>query len=198
MSNLPEYTGELACCEVCGYPDASTEYVPKSGKRIDPHRMDQNGNPWPADRFLKRTCDRCGFQWAEACVPPVDPATLFCAECRDTGAKGGEPCAACQPLPYQGPCTSVSGGDRCQLVEGHLGNHRRNHVQWGVGRCLSENLGDRCELAGDHMVSHRYGQREWAWLTPDRCPVLSAQGRQCIHDAGHLVELGPVAPHKFA
>lgn len=67
MTHLPEYTGDLAYCDACEWPEAATEYVPAI---LGPVSLDRRVNPcgggWPVGAFLKRTCERCGFQWAEA------------------------------------------------------------------------------------------------------------------------------------
>lgn len=68
---LPEYTGDLAYCQPCGWSDALTEYVPAiAGLASVSRRIDSNGVSRPAQAYLKRTCERCGFQWAEATLPP--------------------------------------------------------------------------------------------------------------------------------
>lgn len=64
---LPEYTGDLAYCQPCGWSDALTEYVPAIiGIAGLARIINPAGGSWPAVAFLKRTCERCGFQWAEA------------------------------------------------------------------------------------------------------------------------------------
>ncbi|AKA61704.1 hypothetical protein SEA_YDN12_37 [Streptomyces phage YDN12] len=101
---IPEFTGDLAHCDPCGWPDADTTYVPAS---LMPGDLDRTMNPfggrWPAFAFLKRTCLRCGFQWAEAPLPPSDP----------------EDAAGCDVL-------SVA-GSRCKLRAGHFNTHTSPH-----------------------------------------------------------------------
>lgn len=64
---LPEYTGDLAYCQPCGWSDAHTEYVPAITGIAELARIiNPAGGNWPTVAFLKRTCERCGFQWAEA------------------------------------------------------------------------------------------------------------------------------------
>lgn len=76
---LPEFTDELAHCDPCGYPDANTTYVPASLMPGDPDRTrNPFGGRWPAFAFLKRTCLRCGFQWAEAPLLPRDQTDGLC------------------------------------------------------------------------------------------------------------------------
>jgi hypothetical protein len=68
---IPEFTDDLAHCDPCGWPEAATEYVPASLVPGDLSRtMNPFGGRWPVFAFLKRTCTRCGFQWAEAPMRP--------------------------------------------------------------------------------------------------------------------------------
>lgn len=70
---IPEFTDDLAHCDPCGWPDADTEYVPASLMPLDTARnVNPFGGRWPVFAFLKRTCTRCGFQWAEAPLPRQD------------------------------------------------------------------------------------------------------------------------------
>lgn len=70
---IPEFSDDLAHCDPCGWPEADTEYVPPivGGVSIE-RRVNPFGGGWPAFAFLKRTCTRCGFQWAEAPLPRQD------------------------------------------------------------------------------------------------------------------------------
>jgi len=76
---LPEFTDDLAHCDPCGWADAGTEYVPAI---VGIAALDRVVNPfgggWPVFAFLKRTCLRCGFQWAEAPLPPLEPRGPQC------------------------------------------------------------------------------------------------------------------------
>jgi len=65
-AGLPEYSGELALCDACGFCDAETEYVPSNWFRLDRGKGLVNLTSGPAGSFLKRTCERCGFEWAES------------------------------------------------------------------------------------------------------------------------------------
>lgn len=70
MSNLPPYSGDTnegVDCIKCGFYIATTEYMPPA-KGILPHTLPGVGGT-THDEFLKRTCDRCGYEWAEACMP---------------------------------------------------------------------------------------------------------------------------------
>lgn len=74
MTHLPEYSDDLAHCDPCGWPEADTEYVPAVvGPASSDRRINPSGGSWPVFAFLKRTCLRCGFQWAEAQLPPQVP-----------------------------------------------------------------------------------------------------------------------------
>lgn len=64
---IPEFSADLPYCQPCGWQDADTEYVSASGNPGDLSRtLNPFGGRWPVFAFLKRTCLRCGFQWAEA------------------------------------------------------------------------------------------------------------------------------------
>lgn len=98
---LPEFSDDLAHCDPCGWPEADTEYVPAiAGPVAIERRVNPFGGGWPVFAFLKRTCTRCGFQWAEAPLPP-----------RQEDAPNA--------------CEVGLGIDKmCVLDEGHTGSHR--------------------------------------------------------------------------
>lgn len=64
-----EYSGELACCGVCGWSDASTEYVPSVAGGTRAALFNHTGDQMPDHQFLKRTCNRCGYEWGELVLP---------------------------------------------------------------------------------------------------------------------------------
>ena len=76
---IPEFTDDLAHCDPCGWADAGTEYVPAIvGPVSIERRVNPFGGGWPVFAFLKRTCTRCGFQWAEAPLPPRQEENQLC------------------------------------------------------------------------------------------------------------------------
>lgn len=100
---LPEFSDDLAHCDPCGWPDADTAYVPAiAGPVVIERRVNPFGGGWPVFAFLKRTCTRCGFQWAEAPLLPQVPDQL---------------CGV----------TAIS-GDRCKLPAGHFDTHTSPHL----------------------------------------------------------------------
>lgn len=85
---LPEFSDEFSFCQACHWQDADTKYVAPSGSPLG-DRRDQQGNLWPVCAFLKRTCTRCGFQWAERTAEREDaPVDGFC----DVLSVGGSKC----------------------------------------------------------------------------------------------------------
>lgn len=71
---LPEFSDDLPYCDACAWPEADTTYVPAAAGMVSTaRRINPSGGHWPAFAFLKRTCTRCGFEWAEACVSPRQP-----------------------------------------------------------------------------------------------------------------------------
>lgn len=68
---LPAFSGDHPPCVKCGIRDAYTQYVPprqpvyERGRVLITYR----------DEFLKRTCSRCSYEWAEACVPARQTST---------------------------------------------------------------------------------------------------------------------------
>lgn len=83
---LPEFSADLAHCDPCGWPEADTEYVPASTHPGDLSRaLNPFGGRWPVFAFLKRTCTRCGFQWAEAPLPPRQEEEAGDVNCRCDG-----------------------------------------------------------------------------------------------------------------
>ena len=71
MSALPEYSGDFSHCWACGNPEAETTYVPRikspSDAISEKRTVHRDPKPGP-DPFLKRTCTRCGYTWAEQTV----------------------------------------------------------------------------------------------------------------------------------
>lgn len=68
--DLPEFSEDWVHCEACDWADAATEFVNKfegSWTGIDAVRRDRlnSGKHQPLCAYLKRTCTRCGFEWAE-------------------------------------------------------------------------------------------------------------------------------------
>lgn len=158
VSQLPQFTGGRARCQPCGWPEAATEYTPPfaGGVQRVLDRRDLDGNRWPSGRFLKRTCTRCGFEWAEACVGDVIEAD-----------------AARRP----GRCLSMNLGDRCERNDMHPGYHCYGGREWAgpqhvaphpdgsvlFAQCGSMNLGDRCIKPRGHTGTlHRNDSRGWA------------------------------------
>lgn len=127
---IPEFTDDLAHCDPCGYPDADTTYVPASLMPGDLERlMNPFGGRWPVFAFLKRTCLRCGFQWAEAPLSPQQPDQPEL--CGDRSA-GGPPCnlqaGHLSPHVSSHPCPAPAVlGMKCSLPAGHRSPH-----QWGL------------------------------------------------------------------
>lgn len=71
--DLPEFSGDLAHCDACEWPDADTAYVPPfdgAWTGLDAVRRDRlnSGKHQPLCAYLKRTCGRCRFEWAERLV----------------------------------------------------------------------------------------------------------------------------------
>lgn len=100
---LPEFSEDLAYCDPCGWTDADTEYVPAiAGLVVIERRVNPFGGGWPVFAFLKRTCLRCGFQWAEAPLPPRQEDQL------------------CD--------VSAISGDRCKMPAGHFDTHTSPHL----------------------------------------------------------------------
>lgn len=95
VRDLPEFSDDLACCQVCGWADALTKYMPGVERHVS-ERRDCEGKRWPLGAFLRRTCGRCGFQWGEQLID------------RDR-------------LPEDAFCDVLStGGDRCNQRPGHF------------------------------------------------------------------------------
>lgn len=72
-ADLPEFSGDLACCDACEWPDAKTGYVtafPTGRNSLGAVAREflNSGKPRPLCAFLLRVCTRCGFQWAERLI----------------------------------------------------------------------------------------------------------------------------------
>lgn len=157
---LPEFTDDLAHCDPCGYPDADTTYVSAS---LMPGDLDRTINPfggrWPVFAFLKRTCLRCGFQWAEAPLPPQQPAPELCDVRAVSGYRCkmpaghfdiGDPHLFEPPQPEQ--CGDRSaGGSPCNLQAGHLSPHTSPHPCPAPAA-----LGMKCSLPAGHHSPHQW------------------------------------------
>lgn len=68
--DLPEFSDDLSHCDMCSYPDAAVEFVNRfegAWTGLDAVRRDRlnSGKHQPLCAYLKRTCRRCGFEWAE-------------------------------------------------------------------------------------------------------------------------------------
>lgn len=71
---LPEFSDDLSHCDACAWPEADTVFVTAIlGAASVDRKVNPCGGHWPVFAFLKRTCIRCGFEWAEACVSPRQP-----------------------------------------------------------------------------------------------------------------------------
>lgn len=117
---IPGFSDDLAHCEQCGWADADTEYVPASRSPLD--RINPFGGSWPPFGFLKRTCTRCGFQWAEAPLPRQQPEPEGC----DVRSVSGARCLKHKdhfnhltsphqfPVPEQSTVTVLMGQGDCQ------------------------------------------------------------------------------------
>ena len=85
---LPEFSDDLAHCDPCGWPEADTLFVPAiAGAASVDRRINPFGGSWPVFAFLKRTCQRCGFQWAEAPLLPRDQPDGTCDVLAMSGAR---------------------------------------------------------------------------------------------------------------
>ncbi|AMD42781.1 hypothetical protein SEA_XKCD426_40 [Streptomyces phage Xkcd426] len=99
---LPPYSGDNDFgpdCVKCGFDSASTEFMPDS-TGFNPDRVCY-GYPYRGE-FLKRTCLRCGYAWAEAVIRPVPQAR----------------------------CGSTNQDFRCDLAEGHSTQHTDGLATW--------------------------------------------------------------------
>ena len=94
---IPEFSDDLAHCDPCGWADAGIEYVPAiAGPVAIDRRVNPFGGGWPVFAFLKRTCTRCGFQWAEAPLLHREGPTLLLGD----GDCQGPCCGGDGPVNY--------------------------------------------------------------------------------------------------
>lgn len=88
MSALPEYSDDETTCVKCGMVEAQTEYMPGLAG-VDLDRAHIDGAPFH-NEFLKRTCVRCEYMWAERCLD-------YCERCKSTGVDPED------SIPAEGP-----------------------------------------------------------------------------------------------